>query len=154
MHREIKGTGNQYMDRFEEAVKDQVHKKRVTIARHHGNSELTNSMFDPNVFILGTEYSDKFNSVHKRNHAKTLLLKEQRYSEIERENRILFDKMSSVKNRKLNFVTLQTSTGKTSPSPMRPNRPIFKKTDPLELLTASKSLNRRLHQKKLQDENA
>lgn len=107
------------MDRFELAVKDQVHKKRVTIARHMGNSELTNTIFDPNVFVLGTEHIDHYPSIHKRNHAKKLLLKEERNTEIERENLILHAKMAEVKNRKLNFTTLQTSTGKTSPSPTR-----------------------------------
>ena len=35
------GTGNCFMDRFELAVKNEIHKKRVTIARNYGNNELT-----------------------------------------------------------------------------------------------------------------
>lgn len=108
MHREIIGTGNQYMDRFEHEVKKMVHKKRVTIARNRGNSEFSATIFDPDVFVLGTSHMESFPTVHRRNQAKTLQLKEERCSEIERENKILFEKMALVQNRELNIRTLQT----------------------------------------------
>lgn len=106
MHREILGTGNQYMDRFEHEVKNQVHKKRVTLARNNGDKEFAATIFDPDVFVLGTTHMDTFASVHRRNQAKTLQLKEERCSEIERENRILFEKMANVQRRKANIRTL------------------------------------------------
>ena len=78
MHREIQGTGNQYMDRFEHEVKNMVHKKRVAIARDRGNSEFAATIFDPDVFVLGTSHVDQYSSVHLRNNAKTLQLEEER----------------------------------------------------------------------------
>ena len=96
MYRALKGTGNNYMDRFELELKKQVHKQRIRVARENGNDELTNTIYDPNVFILGTAQMDNFASTHKRNYAKTIQLKEERCTEIERENRILFEKMQTV----------------------------------------------------------
>jgi hypothetical protein len=60
------------MDRFEHEVKNQVHKKRITIARTKGNKELGETLFDPNVFVLGTSHMDSYASCHKRNTSKTL----------------------------------------------------------------------------------
>ena len=96
MYRALKGTGNNYMDRFELELKKQVHKQRIRVARENGNDELTNTIYDPNVFILGTAQMDNFASTHKRNYAKTIQLKEERCTEIERENRILLEKMSNI----------------------------------------------------------
>jgi hypothetical protein len=84
------------MDRFEHEVKNQVHKKRVTIARNRGNSEFASTIFDPDVFVLGTSHMDSFASVHRRNQAKTLQIKEERCSKIEKDNRLLFEKMAEV----------------------------------------------------------
>ena len=72
MYRALQGTGNNYMDRFELELKKQVHKQRIRVARNNGNDELTNTIYDPNVFILGTAQMDNFASTHIRNYAKTI----------------------------------------------------------------------------------
>ena len=117
----------------------------MTIARHEGNNELSQTIFDPNVFVLGTSAIEHYDSVHKRNYAKTLLLQEEKLTEIERTNKILFDKMNEVKGRKQNITTLMTHTGKTSISPPRPKKALFKKVDPLKNLTKQKQKIRRMH---------
>ena len=96
------------------------------------------------MFVLGTSAIDHYDSVHKRNYAKTILLQEEKLTEIERTNKILFDKMKEVKGRKQNITTLMTHTGKTSISPPRPNKALFKKVDPLKNLTKQKQKIRRM----------
>lgn len=49
---------------------------------------------------------------HKLNQGKTLQLREERFTEIERENRILYEKMLNVHNRKPNLDNLMITTGK------------------------------------------
>ena len=50
---------------------------------------------------------------HKLNQGKTLQLREEKFTEIERENRILYEKMLNVHNRKPNFDNLMINTGKS-----------------------------------------
>ena len=61
-------------------------------------------------------------------------MKDERSSKIENANRILFEKMTEVQNRKPDVQTLVTSTGKTSWSPERASKPIPRKADPKGLL--------------------
>ena len=74
MNREIQGTGNPFMDRWESHRRSQTHINGVQKARAQGHSELAETIYDPNVFILGTQHVDHFQSVHKRNDSKTIQL--------------------------------------------------------------------------------
>ena len=72
MHREIPGTGNKAMDRWEDNLRGKTHCSGVQKARATGHGELAETIYDPNVFILGTSHMEHFKSTHKRNHSKTL----------------------------------------------------------------------------------
>ena len=54
MHREIPGAGNKFMDRWEESLRGKTHVNGVQNARAKGHGELAETIYDPNVFILGT----------------------------------------------------------------------------------------------------
>lgn len=50
-------------------------------------------MYDPNTYILGTENMHNFRSPHIKNNSKTIYMKNERCKEIERTNKLLYEKM-------------------------------------------------------------
>ena len=54
-------------------------------------------MYDPNNFVLGTKYDDGvFRSIQQKNPAKKLRMESERLGEIQRTNKILFDRMIDI----------------------------------------------------------
>ena len=58
-------------------------------------------MYDPNTFLHGTQYADSgvFRSIHTKNPGKKLRMESERLSEIERTNRILYQRMVEIAHR-------------------------------------------------------
>ena len=65
-------SGNKLIDSFERQMQRKKHKLRLREAYEKGDQRLTETIYDPNVFILGTEFVDTYASHHKRNKSKTI----------------------------------------------------------------------------------
>ena len=110
-------------------------------AKATGDKQLSATIYDPDVFILGTEHAAEYTSKHKRNPAKAIQLREDASTLIEIENNILFDKLEKQ--------LLRTTKNQVRHSPDR--RRVIRAQ---HKILATASLERKKHQSsQLQDEN-
>ena len=87
MNKAILGSGNLILDEIEQYKKSMQHKQRIVKARQTGDMALTNQLYDPNIFVLGTTMASNFPSIYQKNDAKGKQLKSERNVQIERENK-------------------------------------------------------------------
>lgn len=66
MNKPIRGYGNPEIDAAEEDRQRRHHLKRVNVAREEGDAQLSQTMYDPDTFVLGTKYAESFRSKHQR----------------------------------------------------------------------------------------
>ena len=88
--------GNPVLDELEGLRKKEHHRMKVRAARNEGDKRLSQTMYDPDAFVLGTKYAESFISKHSKNPAKKLLQESERLLEIERTNKILFERMCDI----------------------------------------------------------
>ena len=89
MHRQIVGSGNPLMDEIETYKRKKMHNERINLARQKGDHKLSQTMYDPHPqgYAMGMT------------NAKQLQLNHERCQEIERSNRILFERMYNMANK-------------------------------------------------------
>jgi len=54
MHRQVQGSGNVFVDEHNEYKVKKFHQEKVLRARMQGDLKLSQTMYDPQVFVLGT----------------------------------------------------------------------------------------------------
>jgi len=140
-------SGNKVIDSLERQMQRKKHKLRVREAYQKGDSNLTQTIYDPNVFILGTEFVDKYASHHKRNKSKTIQIQEDNCTQIEKQNRLLLEKIKEVNYRRSNFDGGAYTTGAPSLSPGRAGK------DPKQLLLQASASKRKVGRKDISKQN-
>ena len=97
MHRKIMGCGNAHLDEVNYNKNKKIHLERVLKARLTGDPKLFQTMYD-HQFLGQNEYRFR-NTI---NNAKTIQMRNERYDEIERVNRLLYNQMTTRRNRESN----------------------------------------------------
>lgn len=129
------------IEKFDLQLNRRHHVNRVRVAKATGDKQLSATIYDPDVFIIGTEHATEYTSKHKRNPAKALQLREDASTLIEIENNILFDKLEKQ--------MLRTTKNQVRYSPDR-TRVIHAQH---KILSTASHERRRNHFSQLMDEN-
>lgn len=90
----MKGSGNALLDEIETYKRKKIHNERINIARLQGDKRLSQTMYDPDAFVMGTSHMNQ--SIYTKNNAKQLQINHERCQEIERSNKILFERMRNL----------------------------------------------------------
>ena len=53
-----------FLEKIEVMKNQRIHNQKIQNARILGDVKLSQTMYDPNAFVLGTKYSESFNSVY------------------------------------------------------------------------------------------